>query len=383
MPQVSIVVPIFNGVSFLPAFFESLGSALPQGCQVVLVDDGSTEPVFGVVPEMPAAAEVIALRHDENLGYSATVNQGLAETTGEIVVQLNTDLVLDPRCIDAMVHLIQREKSVGIVGSKLVYPTNGRVQSVGMTFGDHSKRHFYRGLPADHPLCLPTREVQIVTGATVAMTRRVLNLLGPLDERYFNQNDDLDHCLRARSHGLRNFSCADSIAYHWRSQSGPSRYARTGASEARFWAKWAGRFDVDLGGYVDEALDHVLTAAPHLEDVTFDLVDLSRGADQPIVLERLDRRWAGLASRARPYRQMNNPEPHLWLPLLLPHWMASDPTPFVYFVDSHRDLTENVLWFEHRRDVVQEEIVVDLAATVVTTSEMFPDVGQPSEADVE
>lgn len=371
MPTASVIVPIFNGLSFLPAFFESLNSALPPGSQVILVDDGSSDPVFDAVPEMPLAREVIPLRHDENLGYAVTVNQGLAEATGEVVVQLNSDLVLDPQCVAAMIDLIQREKNVGIVGSKLVYPTTGRVQSVGMTFGDHSKRHFYRGLPTDHPLCRPTREVQIVTGAAVAMTRRVLDLLGPLDERYFNHNDDLDHCLRAVHHGLRNFSCAESVAYHWRSQSGPSRYARIEAAEARFWAKWAGRFVVDLGKYLDEAINHVLTVAPDLHDVAFDLVDLSRGADQPIVLERLNQRWPGLPTRARPFRQMNNPDPNLWLPLVLPHWMAADPAPFVYLVDNHRDLAENVLWFERRRDVVREELIVDLSATVVTTSELF------------
>lgn len=372
MPAVSVVVPIFNGVRFLPAFFESLSAALPHGSQVVLVDDGSSEPVFETVPEMSTECEVVRLRHDQNLGYSTTVNRGFAEATGEIVIQLNTDLILDPRAIEAMLDLIAREPNVGIVGSKLVYPTTGHVQSVGMAFGDHTKHHVYRGLPVSHPLCVPTREVQIVTGASVAMTRRVLDLLGPLDERYFNHNDDLDHCLRAVHAGLRNFSCADSVAYHWHSQSGPSRYARRETAEARFWAKWAGRFTIDLGRFVDQALDHLQATMPHLQDAEFDLIDVSRGADQPIVVERLEQRWPGLAERVRPYRQMNNPNPDLWLPFLLPHWIVSDPTPFIYLVDHHHDLDENVLWFERRRHLVDEELVADLSASVVPTSELFP-----------
>ena len=52
MPQVSVIVPIFNGVAFLPAFFESLDAALPHGSQVILVDDGSTEPIWDTVPPL-------------------------------------------------------------------------------------------------------------------------------------------------------------------------------------------------------------------------------------------------------------------------------------------------------------------------------------------
>ena len=182
MPRVSVIVPIFNGLPFLPAFFESLKSALPPSSEVVLVDDGSSEPVFDAVPEMPGVESVVCLRNDNNLGYSVAVNRGFQAATGEFVIQLNTDLLLEPHCISVMIDLVQRESNVGIVGSKLVFPTTGLVQHVGMAFGYHSKRHIYFEIPSSHPLC-QEREVQIMTGATVGMTRRVLNRLGPLEER--------------------------------------------------------------------------------------------------------------------------------------------------------------------------------------------------------
>ena len=371
MPQVSVIVPIFNGVAFLPAFFESLDAALPHGSQVILVDDGSTEPIWDTVPPLGRASQVVRLANTNNEGYSVAVNKAFAAATGDIVVQLNTDLLLDPGCITAIVQLIGTEPSVGIVGSKLVYPTTGRVQHIGMAFGDHSKPHVYHDLPADHPLCRRTREMQITTGAVVGMTRKVMDLVGPLDERYFNHNEDIDHCLRARAHGLRNFTCAESVAHHWESMSGPTRFARVEASEAMFWARWAGAFEIDLGRFVDEAVDHVLDVAPHLESVPFEMLDLSRGADQPIVVERLAARWPGIDDRVRHWRQMNNAAKRLWLPLLLPHWVLSEPVPFVYLVDAHRELEENTLWFDRRRRLVEDELVVDLTAAVVRTSEVF------------
>lgn len=371
MPRVSVIVPVFNSIVHLPAFFASLANALPDGSQVVIVDDASTEPVLSAVPEIPRADKVVRLRNEVNLGNAGAVNRGFTAATGEVIVQLNADLVLDPACIHAMVDEVRQGSSdIGVVGSKLIYPTTGRTQSVGMAFGLHSKRHVYRYLPVDHPLCCKTRNVQIVTGATAAMSRRVQERLGPLDEQLYNHNLDLDHCLRAVQHGLRNVMRADSIAYHWRNRSGSVRYARAEAAEAAFWAKWSGGYRTDLGSYLDEALDHIQETRPELADGPFTVLDLTRGADQPLAMERLIARWPHLEGSVQSHRQMNNPSPDLWLPVLLPHWTVDEPAPFLYLVDSHRDLEENAMWFAGRREVVSEELVVDLSAAVLTTSQL-------------
>lgn len=359
MPTISVIVPIFNGVTYLPLFFESLNCALPEGAQVILVDDASTERIWETVPEMPRAGSVKRLGNEVNLGYAATVNRGFAVASGDIVVQLNTDLVLDPDCITAMARLIARETRVGVVGSKLIYPTSGLIQHVGMAFGNFTKRRIYSELPPDHPLCAVSRELQIVSGATVAMTRRALEQVGPLDEAYYNRNEDIEHCLLAGRCGLRNFMCADSVAHHWRSQSGPARFARVSEGDSLFWTRWGDDHESDLGRYVDEALDHVVSEFPLLDELPFRLIDLSRGGDQPIVLDRLDRRWPGLSQSGRCFRQMNNPEPRLRLPLLLPPGTADEKEPFVYLVDSYRELEENALWFKARERAVTDELVVD------------------------
>jgi GT2 family glycosyltransferase len=363
-------VPIFNGTSYLPAFFDSLDRALPEGSELILVDDASTERVWETVPDFSGANRVVRLQNKRNVGYATTVNRGFAAATEDVVVVLNTDLVLQPDCINAMVELIQREDRVGIVGSKLVYPTTGLVQHVGIAFGQSTRTHVYRHLPPSHPLCEKTREVQVSTGATTAMTRKVLAHLGPLDEAYFNCNEDIDHGLRARKAGLRNFVCGASVAHHWESKSGPSRFARQKSSEAMFWSRWGNSHNVDLGRFVDEALDHVLDEHPHLEEVPFQVLDLSRGPDQAILVERLAARWPGIDSRVLHFRQMNNRSDRLWLQLLLPHWMQVEAISFAYVVDSHRELEENELWFESRRRTVRDELVLDLSGTVLHTSEL-------------
>jgi GT2 family glycosyltransferase len=369
VPSVSVIVPIFNGTEFLPAFFGSLVAALPDGSQVIIVDDGSAQPIWSTVPDFGDGISVERLQNQSNLGYCASVNRAFPLATGEIIVQLNSDLVLDPHCIGAMVDLISREENVGIVGSKLIYPTTGLVQHVGMAFGHYSKSHVFLELPADHPLCMRTRSLQILTSATAAMSRRVLDRIGPLDDVYYNHNDDIEHCLLAREHGFTNFMCADSVAYHWESLSGPARFAGVEAADGVFWARWGSKYKSDFAAFVDEALDHVLSEAPHLEGVPFRVLDLSRSGDSQIVLERLTKHLTGIDRELRRFRQVSNLARHLRLPLLLPHWIPQEPTPFIYIVDRYRELEENDLWFSTRRQIVSEELIVDVTGVAVRTSQ--------------
>jgi GT2 family glycosyltransferase len=370
LPSVSVIVPLFNGVEFLPAFFASLAGALPEGSQVFLVDDGSTQPVWETVPEFTRAESVVRLRNEENYGYCVAVNRAFSLATSDIVIQLNTDLILERDCLNAMVDLIEREDRVGIVGSKLIFPTTGLIQHVGLAFGNHTKSHIFLDLPAGHPLCCRTRAMQAVTGATAAMTRHVLDKVGPFDERYFNHNEDIDHCLLARQHGFRNFICAESVAHHWESLSGPARFAGVGPAEGLFWSKWGADLKCDLGSFVNESLDYILSEAPHLEGVPFEVLDLSRGADQPLVLDSLKRHWVGVDTRVRHFRQVANEADRLRLPLLIPHWIAEEPTPFIYLVDRYRELTENSRWFSRRRHIVEDELIVDLTGSSLRTSEL-------------
>lgn len=371
MPSVSVVVPVFNGIRYLPYFFESLAKAVPSSAELILVDDASSEPVFEVVPSDLPVASVIKLRNTSNRGYSATVNRGFARATGEIVIQLNTDLILDRDCITAMIALIEAQPRAGVIGSKQLFPTTGLVRHVGVAFGTRRHRHVYAGLPAEHPLCRKTRSMQLVSGATVAMARSVLEEIGPLDERYYNSLENFDHCMKAHVRGYENYTCAESVTYHWVAESGPARFARVDEDEALFWGEWSSSRSVDLHRFVDEALEHLLETRPELADYRFEAICACRGIDQALLLECLQRRWPGIGSRALATDVMNSKEKDVRLPMLLPHRAMVNPAPYIYLVDRARHLTANHVWFETRRRMVAAEVVVDTRAVAITTDELL------------
>ncbi|HMG72912.1 MAG TPA: glycosyltransferase family 2 protein [Pyrinomonadaceae bacterium] len=377
MPTISIIVPIFNGSHYLPSFLESLANAAPRDAEVIFVDDGSSESVLDLVPNDFPAASVTKLRNERNRGYSVAVNRGFASAKGDILVQLNTDLVLDGRCIEAMVDLIETSPKVGIVGSKQIFPTTGLLRHIGMAFGSRRHRHIYSGMQANHPLSCKTRAMQIVSGSTVAMSKQVLADIGPLDERYYNTRENLDHCLKAHGLGYRNYTCADSLTYHWVGQSGPARFARAEEDNALFWAEWTAKRCVDLNRFVDEALDHLIGIHPQLIDYRFEPLSLCRSCDESILLDCLEQRWKGAGARTHHTRVLNSAHSKLWLPMEVPYRAMMNPSPYIYLVDRISQLSENRMWFEARSRIVKAEIVMDTTAVVLTTRDLLALYGTP------
>src|SRR5262249_2426118 len=150
---------------------------------------------------------------------------------------------------------------------------------------------------------------------------------------YYNTNENSDHCLKAHERGYANYTCADSVTYHWVSQSGPARFARVEEDDALFWSRWGVKRVVDLGDFVDEALDHVLDTEPRLAEYVFEPISLCRSNDQTILLDSIERRWKGARQRVHATRFFNSPREQVWLPMEMPHRAMMHPSPFIYIVD--------------------------------------------------
>jgi glycosyltransferase involved in cell wall biosynthesis len=90
--DVSVVIACFNYGRFLP---EAVDSAQREGARVVVVDDGSTEPL----PELP---DDVRLIRQENAGVAKARNAGLAEVQTPYVLVLDADDRLLPGTLDAL-----------------------------------------------------------------------------------------------------------------------------------------------------------------------------------------------------------------------------------------------------------------------------------------
>lgn len=115
-PQVSIVIPVYNGSNYLR---EAIDSALAQtypNIEIVVVNDGSTDD--GATEEIAKSyGEKIRYFSKENGGVSTALNMGIDVMGGEYFSWLSHDDIYEPNKIEIEIEAVRKENQKVIVYS--------------------------------------------------------------------------------------------------------------------------------------------------------------------------------------------------------------------------------------------------------------------------
>jgi GT2 family glycosyltransferase len=201
--RLSVVIPTYNTAEMTLVCCASVLEALPGDAEVIVVDDGSTDDSARRIRE--AFPSIVVLRQDVNRGYSVAVNAGVAASRGDLVLLLNSDTRVMAGALDAFLDAFADEK-LGVAGAQLINADGSSQWSAGPV---PTMLWIVVAVSGIAPLLRPFRkrkasvagEVGWVSGAAMAIRRRVWNEVGPLREDFRFYAQDLDLCVRARRAG--------------------------------------------------------------------------------------------------------------------------------------------------------------------------------------
>ncbi len=186
-PLVSILIPSYNSGRWLAATLESALAQTWPRCEIIIVDDGSTDDSLTIARRYESRGVRIAIQ--TNAGASAARNHGLRLALGEFIQFLDADDLLSPEKITAQVGLLER------VGTDCVATCRW-----GRFAGDPGAAAFvddavFRDFgPADW-LLAHTGAARMMHPAAWLVPRAVAGRAGPWDET-LSLNDDGEYFAR-------------------------------------------------------------------------------------------------------------------------------------------------------------------------------------------
>lgn len=230
--KLSVVIVNYNVEYFLEQCLHSVRRAM-QGIEgeVLVVDNNSVDGSLKMLAQKFPEVKVFA--NKENVGFSRANNQAIRESTGEYVLLLNPDTVVEDDTFSKCLAFMDSHPDAGGLGVKMVdgkgqfLPESKRGLPTAETafykmFGlaklfPHSKRfaRYYMG----HLSNDETNEVEILSGAFMMMRRETLDKVGLLDETFFMYGEDIDLSYRITQGGYKNYYFPETRIIHYKGES--------------------------------------------------------------------------------------------------------------------------------------------------------------------
>lgn len=214
-PKVSVLIPAWNEEVGIIKTIQSVLDTQYSNLELIVINDGSTDRTGKLVKEFidhydaqlseDSAESACDIKYLElpNGGKARALNQGLAVASGEFIVTVDADSVMDR---DAITKLLQRfdDPVVGAVAGNVIVGNRKHglalLQQLEYLYGFFFKR-------ADSVF----NSVYIIGGAAAAYRKSTLDAVRGFDHEIITE--DIEMSMRILSHGFKTRFAADAVVY--------------------------------------------------------------------------------------------------------------------------------------------------------------------------
>lgn len=230
--KLSVIIVNYNVKYFLEQCLLSVEKAAAGiEHEVFVVDNDSSDDSLAMLNRRFPQVKVIA--NKENLGFSKANNQAIRQSSGEYILLLNPDTVVQDNTFKVCLDFMNAHNDAGALGVKML---DGKGN-----FLPESKRglptpwvSFYKifGLSNLFPRSPKfaryhlghlnenkNHQIEILAGAFMWMRRTALDKSGLLDEDFFMYGEDIDLSYRILKAGFKNYYLADTSIIHYKGES--------------------------------------------------------------------------------------------------------------------------------------------------------------------
>lgn len=212
--KISIIIPNYNGATFLKTCLDSLQKQSFQDFELIVVDNGSRDDSITLTKKIFPSATIF--QYDKNTGFSKAVNRGISLARGKYIFLLNNDTELDQHCLKYLADFLDNNPQASFVAPKMLYLNNKEIiNNAGDTLSIYGLAHKRGNGEKDQG---QYDQVEPIFGACAggAIYRRELfDMVGLFDESFFAYLEDVDFSFRAQSQGYHCYYLPRALIYHF------------------------------------------------------------------------------------------------------------------------------------------------------------------------
>ena len=218
--KTTIIIPNYNGLSFMEPCFESLKEQTVRDFKVLVVDNGSTDGSVEWLKEH----RIPSIFLKENTGFSGAVNTGIRAADTPYVLLLNNDTRVEPGFVAAMERAMDQSPKIFSVSSRMIQMYHPELLDDAGDMYSILGWAYQRGVGRSSELYQKSCRVFSSCAGAAIYRRAVFDEIGLFDELHFAYLEDIDVGWRAKLYGYDNIYCPDAAVYHVGSGTSGSRY---------------------------------------------------------------------------------------------------------------------------------------------------------------
>lgn len=232
--ELSIIIVNYKTLKLTSNCIDSIIKSNTKGLdyEIIVVDNASADgSIEAIQKQFPRVKTII---NNENQGFSKANNLGIKAAIGEYILLLNSDTIVELNTLKGAYDFIKDHKHIGALGCKILLPS-GKLDVACKRSFPTPMNGIYHSLNLDDAFPESVRfgeynltfvdenktcSIDCIMGAFMMVPRKVIEVVGMLDEDYFMYGEDVDWCYRIKNAGYQVMYYPEVRIFHHKKASG-------------------------------------------------------------------------------------------------------------------------------------------------------------------
>jgi GT2 family glycosyltransferase len=209
--MLSIIVVNYNTCELTCCCIDSIYHNSYEDIEIIIVDNASTDGSKDII--LAKFPQIVWIDSGGNIGFGRANNLGIEAASSEMILLLNSDMILMPDTIENCLAAMKSDPSIGALGCRLLNEDGSDQKSTYSYIGDHEEL-----LRDNHLICklknFKELPVKAIMGSFFLTKKDVLERSGVFDTDFFMYCEELDLCDRITKAGYRIEYLTSATAIH-------------------------------------------------------------------------------------------------------------------------------------------------------------------------